>query len=487
LVDFLMILPTRIDRITRHVLAVSGTSQLALVLSTAGVAVAVAGWQARQALLLALSATAVGVVFAAVSPSGSSWPRRRGLSPAALAVIAIALVAGWRLDGWGLAPLHALLAIVVAVSLSLLAAIALAGARGPRRLLVVGDGRVAALVSEAVAREGRDEVVGRLDDRPGEHVVGSLDELERVVAAQSIDVVVFAYSREGDSRLAELAARCRDLDLAVAVVPRLFEQCDRDVTSQRVGSVPLLVVDSCAQATRARVVSRTFDIAAASLLLVLTAPLWLAISLAIFLDERGPLLYRARRVGLHGREFDMLKFRKMQLGAAGPRLTKADDARFSGIGRMLAHTKLDELPQLINVVRGDMALVGPRPEDPSYVALYPAEFQAITRVRPGITGLSQIKYRNEAALLVGDDFESVYRNELLPQKIELDRYYASRRCLALDLRILGWTAVAIVTGVQVRRDELTQSVRFELAARTPPEALADARTEVMPAVSSEIT
>ncbi len=439
-------------------------------------------------MLLALSATAVGVVFDAVSPAGSSWRRRRGLSPAALAATAIALVAGWSLGGWGLAPLQSLLAIVVAVGLTALGTIVLGRASGPRRLLIVGDGRVAALVCEAVAREGRDEVVGRLDDRPGEGVVGSLGQLERVVVDERVDVVVFAYSREGDTRLAELAARCRELDLAFAVVPRLFEQCDWEVSSHRVGNVPLLVVDSHAHTTRARIVSRTFDIAAASLLLVLTAPLLLAISLAIFVDERGPLLYRARRVGFHGREFDMLKFRKMQIDAAGPKLTLADDARLSRVGGMLARTKLDELPQLINVVRGDMALVGPRPEDPSYVALYPAEFAAITRVRPGITGLSQIAYRNEAALLVGDDFETLYRNELLPRKIALDRYYASRRNLALDLRILGWTAVAIVTGVRVRRDELTQSVKFERAGvRTPPEALTDERSEVVPAVSPKIT
>ncbi len=346
-------------------------------LSTAGVAIGVAGWQTGQAVLLALSATAVGVLFVAVSPSGSSWRPRRGLSPAALAATAIALVAGWSLAGWGLAPLQSLLAIVVAVVLTALGTIVLGRASGPR---------------------------------PHAHT------------------------------------------------------------------------------TRSRIVSRTFDIVAASVLLVLTAPLVLAISLAIFVEGRGPLLYRARRVGFHGREFDMFKFRKMGIDAAGPRLTVADDARLSRVGRMLARTKLDELPQLINVLRGDMALVGPRPEDPSYVALYPAEFAAITSVRPGITGLSQIAYRNEAALLVGDDFETVYRNELLPRKIELDRYYASRRCLALDLRILGWTAVAIVAGVRVRRDELTQSVKFERAgARTPPEALTDGRSEVVPAVSPKST
>ena len=225
--------------------------------------------------------------------------------------------------------------------------------------------------------------------------------------------------------------------------------------------------------------SRAFDIAVASVLLVLAAPLWLVVSLAIVVDEPGPVLYRARRVGHGGREFDMYKFRKMRRNAAGPRLTRAEDARFSRVGRMLARTKLDELPQLVNVLRGEMALVGPRPEDPSYVAAYPAEFAAITRVRPGITGLSQIQYRDEAALLVDDDFETLYRNEVLPKKIDLDRYYASHRCVALDLRILAWTAVAIVAGAHVHRDEETRTVSFARFSAAQP----DEPPDVLPKAS----
>ena len=230
-----------------------------------------------------------------------------------------------------------------------------------------------------------------------------------------------------------------------------------------------------AHATRTPLLSRAIDVAVASVLLVLTAPLWLVVAIAILVEEPGPVLYRARRIGHGGREFDMYKFRKMRRNAAGPRLTRADDARFSRVGRMLARTKLDELPQLVNVVRGEMALVGPRPEDPAYVAAYPAEFAEITRVRPGITGLSQIQYRDEAALLVGDDFETLYRNEVLPKKIDLDRYYASHRGLALDLRILGWTAVAIVAGARVDSDEETRTVRFaRVSAAAQPEDPSDA-------------
>jgi lipopolysaccharide/colanic/teichoic acid biosynthesis glycosyltransferase len=209
------------------------------------------------------------------------------------------------------------------------------------------------------------------------------------------------------------------------------------------------------------ILSRVADVAVASLLLVLTLPLWLVISVAIFIEEPGPILYRARRIGQHGEAFSMYKFRKMRRDAAGPSLTVAGDERFTRVGRLLALTKLDELPQLINVMRGEMSLVGPRPEDPVFVDDFRDEFSEILRVRPGITGLSQIQYRNESALLVGDDFDALYRSELLPRKLDLDRYYARRRSLALDARILTWTAIAVVAGARVRRNELTSSVSFE--------------------------
>jgi lipopolysaccharide/colanic/teichoic acid biosynthesis glycosyltransferase len=188
---------------------------------------------------------------------------------------------------------------------------------------------------------------------------------------------------------------------------------------------------------------------------------WLALSIAIFVEEPGPILYRARRIGMHGQEFEMFKFRKMGRDASGPKLTRPNDVRFTRVGRLLALTKLDELPQLLNVMRGEMGLVGPRPEDPSFVAEFREEFREILAVRPGITGLSQIQYRNESSLLVGEDFDELYRNELLPRKLDLDRYYARRRSVALDARILTWTAVALVAGARVRRNELTASVSFE--------------------------
>ena len=122
---------------------------------------------------------------------------------------------------------------------------------------------------------------------------------------------------------------------------------------------------------------RLTDIIGAGLLLLVLSPLIVACVLAIKLETRGPVFYRARRVGRHGRELKMLKFRKMHVDAAGPALTAPDDDRFTRVGRILSATKLDELPQLLNVLKGEMSLVGPRPEDPSFVGFHQADYEQI--------------------------------------------------------------------------------------------------------------
>jgi lipopolysaccharide/colanic/teichoic acid biosynthesis glycosyltransferase len=148
----------------------------------------------------------------------------------------------------------------------------------------------------------------------------------------------------------------------------------------------------------------------------------------------------------------MLKFRKMQRDAGGPRLTSASDERFTRIGSVLARTKLDELPQVVNVIRGDMSLVGPRPEDPSFVALHPEEFAEILQVKPGITGLSQLAFADEGRLLAGQDRVARYVEGLLPQKIAIDRLYIAHRSIRMDARILLWTVRAVLFRVQIAVD-----------------------------------
>ena len=164
------------------------------------------------------------------------------------------------------------------------------------------------------------------------------------------------------------------------------------------------------------------------------------IALAIAVDSPGPVIYRCRRIGQHGREFAMLKFRKMREGAEGPLLTEPDDSRFTPIGRFLTVTRLDELPQLVNVLRGDMRLVGPRPEVEEFVNHHPREYAEILSCPPGLTGLAQLEFFQESRIFgeahASEDF---YREGILPRKIELDLSYVRGRTLRGDVRIIAKT------------------------------------------------
>ena len=172
--------------------------------------------------------------------------------------------------------------------------------------------------------------------------------------------------------------------------------------------------------------------------LLVLAPLFLMVSVLIKLDSPGAVLYRSTRVGRDGRPFTLYKFRSMVAGAAlcGPAITADQDTRVTRIGRMLRRTKIDELPQLVNVLLGDMSLVGPRPEDPRYVALYSPEQRAVLAARPGITSPASLRYRSEEGLLTGEDWEDLYVRRILPAKLAIDLDYLRRRTVWSDFGVI---------------------------------------------------
>jgi lipopolysaccharide/colanic/teichoic acid biosynthesis glycosyltransferase len=181
------------------------------------------------------------------------------------------------------------------------------------------------------------------------------------------------------------------------------------------------------------------------LLLLLLAPFLplplLLVALAVFLDSPGPVFFRARRMGYLGEPFEMLKFRTMRVDNAGHAVAGANDSRITPVGGFLRTTRLDELPQLWNVLRGQMTIVGPRPELEAFVALHAAEYHEILAVPPGITGPTQLRYAGlEPHLLsLHADPERFYRERLLPDKVKLDLEYARSRSFAADLIVLGRT------------------------------------------------
>lgn len=184
---------------------------------------------------------------------------------------------------------------------------------------------------------------------------------------------------------------------------------------------------------------RGFDAAVALLGLVLLAPLLLAVALLVKLTSRGPVLFRQERVGRGFRPFSIYKFRSMVVGApeqGGP-ITVGNDPRITRVGRFLRKTHLDELPQLLNVLKGDMSLVGPRPEVPRYVEMFHDDYEEILRVRPGITDLASIVFRDEPAILgAAADPEREYVERILPEKIRLAKQYIARRSLGFDIRLI---------------------------------------------------
>jgi lipopolysaccharide/colanic/teichoic acid biosynthesis glycosyltransferase len=192
---------------------------------------------------------------------------------------------------------------------------------------------------------------------------------------------------------------------------------------------------------------RLFDILAAALGLLLLAPLLLLVALWVRLDSPGPALFRQTRVGRFGVPFTIHKFRTMRV-APGAAITVGADPRITRAGRVLRQTKLDELPQLWDVLRGVMSLVGPRPELPKYVALYPAGLrERVLAVRPGITDPASLAFSHEAELLAAAaDPEREYREVILPAKLRLSADYAATASLAADLRLIWITLGRVLRG-----------------------------------------
>lgn len=194
---------------------------------------------------------------------------------------------------------------------------------------------------------------------------------------------------------------------------------------------------------------RVFDIAVTMVLIPPALVIGAAVALAVLADSPGGVFYRCRRVGRDGREFTMLKFRKMRDDACDRPLTTGDDDRLTPIGRFLTVTKLDELPQLWNVLKGDMRLVGPRPEVKQFVDSYPEQYREILSATPGITGLAQLRYAHELGILThAPDATRVYTESILPAKLELDRRYLSQRSVRADAAILMRTVFLPWRGLQ---------------------------------------
>ena len=184
---------------------------------------------------------------------------------------------------------------------------------------------------------------------------------------------------------------------------------------------------------------RAFDFISSTIGFILISPFLLIISILIKLTSKGPVLFKQKRVGMKGKEFNILKFRTMIVDAEkyGKQITVGEDKRITKVGGFLRKYKLDELPQLINVIKGDMSLVGPRPEVPKYVAMYNEKQRRVLDVRPGITDYASIEYRDENRILGEvENPEEYYINIIMPHKIDLNMKYIENNSVVIDISII---------------------------------------------------
>ncbi len=212
---------------------------------------------------------------------------------------------------------------------------------------------------------------------------------------------------------------------------------------------------------------RAFDVVVSSLVILIALPLWVVVGIAIKLDSPGAVFYRGTRIGKGGDPFTLYKFRTMVADAPrrGPGITQQADPRITSVGRLLRKLKIDEMPQIINVLQGEMSIVGPRPEDPRYVAHYTPEQRRVLSVRPGMASPAFIKYRHEEELLAlwnrtgdidhlstdystgqaaaGDGLEHVYLTQILPDKLRMDLEYIEQQSFLGDLAILAQAALSL--------------------------------------------
>ena len=330
--------------------------------------------------------------------------------------------------------------------------------------LIVGAGRVGAQVERRL--EEQPEIglrpIGYIDARPPSQdlvpsrrapVLGTPADLPRIVAETGAEHVVLAFlsSRGSDATLVPIVRQCDELGLEVSLVPRLWESMNIRAALEHIGGMPLFRLHTVKPKGWQFALKHVADRIAAATLILLLAPLLIAVTIAVKVSSPGPIFFRQRRIGRDGRPFDLLKFRSMQIAEdPGPRgepsvLLPEDTApggvegadRRTRVGRLIRRTSIDELPQLFNVLMGEMSIVGPRPERPEFVELFERRIDRYDdrhRVKSGITGWAQV--------------HGLRGKTSLSDRIEWDNYYIENWSLWLDVKILLMTATTVLTAAE---------------------------------------
>jgi Undecaprenyl-phosphate glucose phosphotransferase len=307
-----------------------------------------------------------------------------------------------------------------------------------RYVLIVGSGPLAASVIERIRHrpDAGLRLIGVVSSGSigasveGADVIGVTSDLRQILQEHRVDQVIVALSRHESEVFEKVVIELADEVVNVKIVPDLLHGFHLRSSIESLDGIPVIGLQETALFGWAAVGKRSFDLVASSAALIILSPLMGLIGLAIYMSSRGPVLYRQTRMGHDGRVFEMLKFRSMRRGAdaSGPGWTKSRDPRRTRLGRHLRRLNLDELPQLVNVMRGEMSLVGPRPEQPSYIDEFRREvpgYMLRHKVRAGMTGWAQVHgWRGDTSI---------------HERVEHDLYYIQQWSFWLDIRILFMT------------------------------------------------
>lgn len=325
------------------------------------------------------------------------------------------------------------------------------------RILIVGAGKLGESVQRDIQQYSRlgHVVVGLIDDNiespsPDTPILGRMNELNRIVEQYAIDEIIVTSQFANRFELLDILSSCQMTGCKVHLLPELYEVIIGHVEIGQVAGVPLITVEPERIDYLRLLGKRTFDLVFGSVVLVVMFPALVVIAVLIKLNSPGPVLYKQKRIGKDGHEFIIYKFRTMYDNAeldTGPVLSWDNDPRATPVGRWLRRWRLDEIPQLINVIRGDMSLVGPRPERPNFVEQHKKRIPAYRlreTVRPGMTGLAQIHG---------------FYNSPVEHKLRYDLAYLNNMSLLLDLKILFNTIRVVVAGRgMIENDEPAKTI-----------------------------
>jgi exopolysaccharide biosynthesis polyprenyl glycosylphosphotransferase len=322
---------------------------------------------------------------------------------------------------------------------------------GRKNTLIIGLGKAAEEIAQEI-REHRAlglDIVGYLATEEGEvsgelfnklPILGQTVDFEKVLEEYQIKEVVFALENHQNELLINIISRTENYNVGLKIVPNLYEILSGQARSMQLYGVPLVDINPQLMPEWEKKVKRMMDIIIALVMLITNSPILLATAIAIKLNSKGPVFYLQERCGLLGKPFKIIKFRSMRVNAesaSGPVWSQKNDPRVTAVGRFIRKVRIDEIPQMWNVLKGEMSLIGPRPERPFFVEKLAKEipyYRRRLRVRPGVTGWAQVKHKYDETV------------EDVKEKVKFDLFYIENMSLRMDFKIIVRTVLVVLFG-----------------------------------------